>query len=149
MTEVVTKCSLLSQMLLGSLTFCNENLKELMVNSSVASDFPGNSCSPLCCCRNNTHTKKLYFCNTCKEKFANITQRKQIHFSLQNKYFVALLFSSIVLLFLLGSTIPDKYLFGWQGTEVLVLTEKHQENQKCSSHWSVSSMELIKSNTCI
>lgn len=54
MTEVVCKCGLLSQKLLGSPTFCNENLKELMVNFSVASDFHGNSCSPLCCQRNNT-----------------------------------------------------------------------------------------------
>lgn len=75
MTEVVTKCSLLSEMLLGSPTFYNENLKELMVNSSVASDFPGNSCTPLCGYRNNTHTHThtFYFCNTCKERLANIT----------------------------------------------------------------------------
>lgn len=75
MTEVVTKCSLLSEMLLGSPTFYNKNLKELMVNSSVASDFPGNSCAPLCGYRNNTHTHThtFYFCNTCKERLANIT----------------------------------------------------------------------------
>lgn len=100
MTEVVTKCSLLSQMLLGSLTFCNENLKELMVNSSVASDFPGNSCSPLCCCRNNTHKKKHSTFVTLVKKSLLISHR-------ESKY----IFPSKINILLLCCFLPSSFSF--------------------------------------